>query len=70
VIQVFIDTVKIRINAGTFSPTKYTDTRGHRFFSLAPLYSVKTKSIQMDAQAFWRLVKEANVDGYKTGKKT
>ncbi len=57
VVQNFIDTVKTRIQDGTFTPAKYTDKRGClAFFPIAPIYSVQTKSIQIDAQAFWRLV--------------
>ncbi|ORE01851.1 hypothetical protein BCV72DRAFT_320049 [Rhizopus microsporus var. microsporus] len=70
VVQNFIDTVKTRVQDGTFTPAKYTDKRGCRFFSIAPIYSVQTKSIQIDAQAFWRLVKQCGIPNYPKGKKT
>ncbi|ORE09418.1 hypothetical protein BCV72DRAFT_64318 [Rhizopus microsporus var. microsporus] len=70
VVQNFIDTVKTRIQDGTFTPAKYTDKRGCRFFSIAPIYSVQTKSIQIDAQAFWRLMKQCGIPNYPKGKKT
>jgi hypothetical protein len=40
------------------------------FFSIAPIYSVQTKSIQIDAQAFWRLAKQCGIPNYPKGKKT
>jgi hypothetical protein len=40
VIQTFINTVKERIKDRTFLPSKYTDPRGCRLFSLAPIYSI------------------------------
>jgi hypothetical protein len=70
IIQAFIKTVKERIKDGTFLPSKYTDPRGCRLFSLAPIYAVQNKAVQIDTQAFWKLIKEFNVPGYHTGKKT
>lgn len=49
IIQQFIDTVKVRIEDGTFFPAKYTDPRGYRFFTIAPVYTVQSKAIQIDA---------------------
>ena len=43
VVQNFIDTVKTRVQDGTFTLAKYTDKRVCRFFSIAPIYFVQTK---------------------------
>ncbi|CEG73012.1 hypothetical protein RMATCC62417_08478 [Rhizopus microsporus] len=52
-VQTFIKTVQDK----TFMPLKYTDPRGSRYFSLLPLYKSDSKSIQIDAQSFWKLAK-------------
>ncbi|CEG68571.1 hypothetical protein RMATCC62417_04808 [Rhizopus microsporus] len=57
-VQTFIKTVQARIQDKTFMPLKYTDSRGSRYFSLLPLYKVDSKSIQIDAQSFWKLAKQ------------
>ncbi|CEG76575.1 hypothetical protein RMATCC62417_11459 [Rhizopus microsporus] len=41
-------------------PLKYTDSRGSRYFSLFPLYKIDSKSIQINAQAFWRSAKRCD----------
>ncbi|GAA5806685.1 hypothetical protein MFLAVUS_000033 [Mucor flavus] len=65
----FVTNVQSRIEDGTFKPTKYTDQRGYRFFTILPTYTFETKAIQIDAQAFWRLVKQSGVGNYTTGAK-
>ena len=59
-VQTFIKTVQASIQYKTFMPLKYTDPRGSRYFSLLPLYKIDSKSIQIDAQAFWRLAKQCD----------
>ncbi|ORE10450.1 hypothetical protein BCV72DRAFT_313669 [Rhizopus microsporus var. microsporus] len=59
-VQNFIKTVQARIQAKTFMPLKYTGLRGSKYFSLLPLYKIASKSIQIDAQAFWRLAKQCD----------
>ncbi|CEJ01724.1 hypothetical protein RMCBS344292_15745 [Rhizopus microsporus] len=59
-VQNFIKTVQTRIQDKTFIPLKYTEPRGSRYFSLLPLHKIDSKSIQIDAQAFWRLAKQCD----------
>lgn len=66
----FVEIVQSRIKDNTFTPTKYTDQRGYRYFTLLPIYTFAMKSVQIDAQAFWRLAKQCNIEGYKKGPKT
>ncbi|CEI88061.1 hypothetical protein RMCBS344292_02462 [Rhizopus microsporus] len=49
-----------KIQDKTFMSLKYTDPRGSRYFSLPPLYKIDSKSVQIDAQAFWRLAKQCD----------
>ena len=58
--QTFIKTVQARMQDKTFMPLKYTDPRGSRYFSLLPLYKIDSKSIQVDAQSFWKLAKQCD----------
>ncbi|KAG1174318.1 hypothetical protein G6F70_000895 [Rhizopus microsporus] len=49
-------------------PLTYTAPRGSRYFSLLPLYKIDSKSIQVDAQSFWKLAKQCDnkiKPGYK-----
>ncbi|KAI7898864.1 uncharacterized protein BX663DRAFT_523090 [Cokeromyces recurvatus] len=56
-LETFVTSVKSRIADGTFTSEKYTDKHGYRFFTLLPIYSFETKSVQIiDATAFWRLI--------------
>ncbi|CEI91879.1 hypothetical protein RMCBS344292_06156 [Rhizopus microsporus] len=67
-VQTFIKTVQARIQGKAFISLKYTDPRVLRYFSLLPLYKIDSKSIQIDAQAFWRLAKQCDnkiKPGYK-----
>ncbi|CEJ01632.1 hypothetical protein RMCBS344292_15655 [Rhizopus microsporus] len=66
--QSFIKTVQARIQDKTFMPLKYTDSRGSRYFSLLPLYKIDSKSIQIDAQSFWKLAKQCD-NNIKSGQK-
>ncbi|CEG65139.1 hypothetical protein RMATCC62417_01990 [Rhizopus microsporus] len=59
-VQTFIKTVQAKIQDKTFMPLKYTDPRGSRYFSLLPLYKIDSKSIQIDAQSFWKLAKQCD----------
>ncbi|CEI97429.1 hypothetical protein RMCBS344292_11561 [Rhizopus microsporus] len=68
-VQTFIKTVQARIQDKTLVPLKHTNPRGSRYFSLLPLYKVDSKSIQIDAQSFWKLAKQCDnkiKPGYKT----
>ncbi|CEJ00390.1 hypothetical protein RMCBS344292_14446 [Rhizopus microsporus] len=68
-VQTFIKTVQARIQDKTLVPLKHTNPRGSRYFSLLPLYKVGSKSIQIDAQPFWKLAKQCDnkiKSGYKT----
>ncbi|KAG1177707.1 hypothetical protein G6F70_001763 [Rhizopus microsporus] len=68
-VQTFIKTVQAKIRDKTFMPLKCIDPRGSRYFSLLPLYKIDPKSIQIDAQSFWKLVKQCDnkiKPGYKT----
>ncbi|KAI7907630.1 uncharacterized protein BX663DRAFT_528406 [Cokeromyces recurvatus] len=71
-LETFVTSVKSRITDGTFTPEKkYTDKCGYRFFTLLPIYSFETKSVQIiDATAFWRLVKKSNIENYPKSTKT
>ena len=64
-----ITSIQSRIEDGTFTPAKYTDRRGYRFFSILPVYSFAMKSIQIDAQAFWRLLKQSGIENIPKGVK-
>ncbi|KAG1455395.1 hypothetical protein G6F57_015305 [Rhizopus arrhizus] len=59
-VQTFIKTVQASIQDNTFMPLKCTDPREPRYFSLLPLYKIDSKSIQIDAQSFWKLVKQCD----------
>lgn len=60
----FIDDTSAAIDQGTFRPTKYTDPRGSRRFTLLPVYSFQMRHITLDNQALSHLL-------FKTGiKKT
>ncbi|CEG72553.1 hypothetical protein RMATCC62417_08096 [Rhizopus microsporus] len=59
-VQTFIKTVQARIQDKTFIPLKHTDPRGSKYFSLLPLYKIDSKSIQIDAQSFWKLAKQCD----------
>ncbi|CEI92614.1 hypothetical protein RMCBS344292_06868 [Rhizopus microsporus] len=59
-VQTFIKTVQTRIQDKTFMPLKYTDPRESRYFSILPLYKIDSKSIQIDAQSFWKLAKQCD----------
>ncbi|ORE18515.1 hypothetical protein BCV71DRAFT_285265 [Rhizopus microsporus] len=61
IIQTFIKTVQARMQDKTFMPLKYTDPRGSRYFSLLPLYKIDSKSIQIDAQSFWKLAEQCDI---------
>lgn len=65
----FITSIQSRIEDGTFTPAKYTDRRGYRFFSILPVYSFAMKSIQIDAQAFWRLLQQSGIENIPKGVK-
>ncbi|CEG74852.1 hypothetical protein RMATCC62417_09988 [Rhizopus microsporus] len=54
-VQNFIKTVQARIQDKAFMPLKYINPRGSRYFSLLFLYKIDSKSVQIDAQAFWDL---------------
>ena len=60
-VQTFIKTVQASIQYKTFMPLKYTDPRGSRYFSLLPLYKIDSKSIQIDAQSFWKLAEQCDI---------
>ncbi|CEP07234.1 hypothetical protein [Parasitella parasitica] len=53
-IKTFIAATQKEIHDKTFKPMKFTDSR--RISPLFPLNDCKTKSIQIDQQAFWRIV--------------
>ncbi|CEJ02497.1 hypothetical protein RMCBS344292_16499 [Rhizopus microsporus] len=59
-VQTFIKTVQARIQDKTFIPLKHIDPRGSKYFSLLPLYKIDSKSIQIDAQSFWKLAKQCD----------
>ncbi|KAL4205885.1 hypothetical protein AB4K20DRAFT_1925791, partial [Rhizopus microsporus] len=61
IVQTFIKTVQARMQDKTFMPLKYTDPRGSRYFSLLPLYKIDSKSIQIDAQSFWKLAEQCDI---------
>ncbi|ORE11852.1 hypothetical protein BCV72DRAFT_331870 [Rhizopus microsporus var. microsporus] len=68
-VQIFIKTVQARTQVMAFIPLKYTDPRGSRYFSLLPLYKADPKSIQIDAQSFWKLAKQCDNE-IKRGQKS
>ncbi|KAG1201461.1 hypothetical protein G6F70_003138 [Rhizopus microsporus] len=59
-VQTFIKTVQASIQDNTFMPLKCTDPREPRYFSLLPLYKIDSKSIQIGAQSFWKLIKQCD----------
>ncbi|KAI7898956.1 uncharacterized protein BX663DRAFT_489525 [Cokeromyces recurvatus] len=63
-LETLVTSVKSRIADETFTCEKFTNKRGYRVFTLLPIYSFKTKLVQIDATAFWRLVKESNIENY------
>ncbi|KAI9263631.1 hypothetical protein EDC94DRAFT_670893 [Helicostylum pulchrum] len=56
-IKSFIQDTQKNIQENNFKPMKYTDPRDSRTFSLLPLYDCVSKSIQIDKQAFLRVIK-------------
>ena len=59
-IRTFIITTQWQIKEKKFNPPKYTDPKGSRMFTLLPLYDCKAKTVQIDAQTFWKVVKKAH----------
>ncbi|CEP15470.1 hypothetical protein [Parasitella parasitica] len=55
-IKTFTAATQKQIHDKTFRPLKFTDSRGSRMFSLLSSYDCKAKSVQIDQQAFWKIV--------------
>ncbi|KAG1143786.1 hypothetical protein G6F37_012414 [Rhizopus arrhizus] len=53
----FIKNTRNEIQDNTFKSRKYADSRGSRMFSSLPLYDCKSKSVQIDESAFWKVAK-------------
>jgi hypothetical protein len=61
-VKVFIKDTQKEIQDNIFKSRKCTDSRASRMLSLLLLYDLKPKSVQIDEQVFWKIVKSCTSD--------
>ena len=57
----FVQRTTDQIRAKTFRPSKYTDPRGTRRFTMVPIYTFQLRHVQLDANSWTSLLRKAGL---------
>ena len=68
-VKTFIKDIQKVIQDNILKPKKYIDSRGSWMLSLLPLYDCKSKSVQINEQAFWNTANSYTSDKESIPKK-